>query len=66
MNKKYRATIPFIPSMGSVSPLVCNHSFHESREENLLWELNKMREHDSLRPLKNIPNGVKWQEISES
>jgi hypothetical protein len=25
MSKKYRATIPFIPSMGSVSPIVCNH-----------------------------------------
>jgi len=59
---KYIATIPFIPSMGSVSPIVCNHSPHESREENLLWDLNKMREHDGLRPMKSIPAGVKWTE----
>lgn len=60
---KYRAIIPFIPSMGSVSPIICNHSAYESKEENLLWELNKMREHDGLRPLKNIPQGVKWEYV---
>lgn len=62
---KYLARIPFIPSMGSVSPIVCNHSAHESREENLLWDLNKMREHDGLRPFRNIPDGVEWEEYGE-
>lgn len=59
----YKAIIPFIPDMGSVSPIVCTHYPSESRTENLLWHLNKMREHDGLRPLKNIPKGVKWEEI---
>jgi hypothetical protein len=60
---KYKAIIPFIPSMGSVSPMVCTDYPSESKEENLLWHLNKMREHDGLRPLKNIPRGVKWETV---
>ncbi len=49
--------------MGSVSPMVCTDYPSESKEENLLWHLNKMREHDGLRPLKNIPRGVKWETV---
>ena len=64
-SRKYRAIVPFIPDMGSVSPTICRDTFHESRKESLLWELNKMREHDGLRPLKRIPAGVKWELVSE-
>lgn len=62
---KYKAIVPFIPSMGSVSPINCSHSAHESREESLLWDLNKMREHDGLKPLKNVPVGIKWEYLEE-
>jgi|LakMenE18May11ns_1017448.scaffolds.fasta_scaffold8636737_2 hypothetical protein len=62
---KYRAIIPFIPSMGSVSPITCTDYPSESKEENLLWHLNKMREHDGLSPLKNLPKSVKWEIIEK-
>ena len=62
---KYKAIIPFIPSMGSVTPIICSHSAHESRNEALLWDLNHMRDHDGLRHLKNVPAGVKWEYLGE-
>jgi len=61
--KLYRAVIPFIPSMGAIMPIVCRDKPLESKEQELLWHLNKMREHDGQRPLRGIPKGVKWEEI---
>ena len=62
---KYKAIIPFIPDMGSISPIICSSSPSETKEENLLWDLNNMRDHDNLRPLKNIPKGVEFIEIED-
>jgi len=44
----YIAHIPFIPSMGSISPIYVNENKMETKEENLLWTINNMREHDNL------------------
>ena len=56
---KYTAKIPYIDDMGSVSP-VCGvyDKPSESKEEEVLWYLNRMREHDGLKPLKHLPVGV--------
>ena len=57
---KYKAIIPFIDDMGSISPISVSSSPMETKEENLLWDLNSMRDHDGLRPLEEIPRGVKF------
>jgi len=57
---KYKAIIPFIDDMGSISPINCSSSPMETKEENLLWDLNKMREHDGQEPLTKLPKGVKF------
>lgn len=58
---KYKAIIPFIDDMGSVNPInTDSDSAMESKSEKVLWELNKMREHDGLKPLKRLPNGVEF------
>ena len=62
---RYKAIIPFIDDMGSVSPINCSSSLMETKEENLLWDLNSMRQHDGLKPLKKIPNGVKFIKIED-
>ena len=62
---KYKATIPFIDDMGSVSPINCNDSLHESKEECVLWHLNKMRDHDGLEHLDELPEGTVFEEIGE-
>lgn len=58
---KYTAIIPFIPDMGTVGNI--NNVYDkstETKEEEVLWHLNKMREHDGLKPLKNLPQGVQF------
>lgn len=57
----YTAHIPFIDDMGSISPINgLSDKGMESKQEELLWHLNKMREHDGLRPLRKLPPGVRW------
>jgi hypothetical protein len=53
---RYKAIIPFIDDMGSISPINCSSSPMETKEEDLLWYLNSMRQHDGLKPLEKIPN----------
>lgn len=62
---RYKAIIPFIDDMGSVSPINCSSSPMETKEENLLWDLNSMRYHDNLRPLEKLPKGVKFIELED-
>jgi len=47
---RFRATLPYIDSMGSVSPITCNETSITTKEQDLLWHLNHMREHDGLAP----------------
>lgn len=62
---RYKAIIPFIDDMGSVSPINCSSSPMETKEENLLWDLNSMRYYDNLMPLEKLPNGVKFIELED-
>ena len=64
-SRKYRAIVPFIPDMGSVSPTHCEDTGWETKEESLLWSLNKMRDHDGLPHLTKLPRGVKWERVKQ-
>jgi hypothetical protein len=60
---KYRVTFPFIPSMGSVLPIIASSSSMETKEDNALWDLNNSREHDGLKPLLCLPKGTRFEPI---
>jgi hypothetical protein len=53
MKKKF--IFKFINDMGTVNPIIGVSSSMESCEENALWHINSMREHDGLKPLKKLP-----------
>ena len=62
---KYKAKFPFIPDMGSVSDMIVSDSLGESKEENALWHLNSMRDHDGLANLEELPEGTVFEPIYE-
>jgi len=61
---KYRAIIPFIPDMGSVSPIICSDSHGETKSAAVLWHINSMRDHDGLPHLARLPRGVKFERVA--
>jgi hypothetical protein len=63
MTTKYKVIIPFIPSMGSVDPIIVTPTPMESVTEQALWHLNKMREHDGLPRLTHMPLGTKYERL---
>jgi hypothetical protein len=46
-------------SLGSISPIICEDKPTETAREEFLWHINRMREYDGLRPLKNL-RGVSY------
>jgi len=62
---KYTCIVPFIPSMGSVSPFDVNESAMESKEEYALRVINDMRDHDGLKHLTRLPAGTKFKAKGE-
>ena len=60
---KYKAIIPFIPDMGSVSPIMVSDKPSESKQAEVLWHINSMRDHDGLHHLNRLPKGVKFEPI---
>lgn len=62
---KYKVIPPFIPSMGSINPFIVRDSPYESKETAALWEINKMREHDALKPYENLPKGFRFEKIPD-
>lgn len=65
MSKRYRAIIPFIDDMGSVEPICVSDKPSESKREEALWHINRMREHDGLRPLEELPKGVRFERLED-
>jgi len=66
---KYSAIVPFIPSMGSIDPITVSDKYGETKEQEVLWHLNKMREHDGQKPftIERVRGlEIKYQEIHES
>lgn len=59
----YRVIVPFKGDMGSVDPFIASSSPMETREENALWTINRMRDHDGLRHLSRMPKGTKYERI---
>ena len=51
--------------MGSISLIIVENTFIESKEERVLWELNKMREHDCRKPYTKLPKGIKFERIKD-
>jgi len=62
---KYICKVPFIPSMGSISPFTVNDSFGESKQEQALWQINSMRDHDGLRHLTKLPTGTTFTKTED-
>lgn len=58
---KYTAHFPFIPSMGTVSPISgLSDKPSETKEEEALWHLNSARAHDGQGKLRHLPRGTKF------
>jgi len=63
MKPEYLVIFPFVDDMGQIPSVVVRNKPMESKEQEALWHINKMREHDSIVPLKNLPVGTKFKEI---
>lgn len=51
---RYKSNPLFIDDMGSVPSFTVSNKPMETKEEELIWHINKMREHDGLHPLNDI------------
>lgn len=61
--EKFLAVFPFVPDMGSISPMVVKDTYTETKKEQALWYLNSMRDHDGQQRLEALPRGVKFEPI---
>jgi hypothetical protein len=61
----YKAIFPFIDDMGSVSSVIVSDKYLETKEEETLWNLNNIRDHDGLPHLEELPEGVEFRPIKE-
>ncbi len=62
---KYKSNKSFIPDMGSIPSFIVQDKQGETKEEEWLWHINSMRDHDGLRPLKRIPSNIKFKPYSK-
>lgn len=62
---KYKVKVPFQDDMGTINEFIATNSPNESIAENALWQINRMREHDNLEPLKELPAGTTLELIRE-
>ena len=60
---KYKVIVPFQDDMGSITPFHASSSPMESKEQNALWTINNMRDHDGLPHLTRMPAGTKFERI---
>lgn len=56
----YQVKVPFQDDMGTISPFVATDSSVETKEQNALWTLNNMRDHDGLPHLDEVPDGTQF------
>lgn len=61
---KYKAIIPFIHDMGSISPIIVTDGYYETKQAEALWQINSMRDHDGLKHLSRLPVGVKFERVT--
>ena len=62
---QYKVIFPFIPDMGTICDLIVTPSQIETSREQALWHLNNTRAHDGLKPLRRLPNGVKFERVKK-
>jgi len=62
---QYKAIFPTLAYMSAISFIVKDGRY-ESKEENALWHYNSARAHDGLRPLTELPDGVKFEPIESN
>lgn len=63
MGKSYKVSVPFIDDMGSITSFVVRATPMQSKEEDALWTVNNMRDHDGLPHLERLPKGTKFEKI---
>jgi hypothetical protein len=59
MTKVIKAIVPPTKEQGSCC-LLGTSSLLETFKQNVLWQYNKMREHDGFSPVKRMPRGTKY------
>jgi hypothetical protein len=59
MLKVLKAIVPPTKNQGSCS-LLGTSSLMETFKQNILWQYNKMREHDGFPPVKRMPDGTAY------
>jgi hypothetical protein len=57
---KYKAHFPITVQMSPIDYVVSEKPM-ESKEEEALWHYNRSRAHDGLRPLHELPEGVRFE-----
>lgn len=62
---KYRCIVPIQDDMGSIDPFIVRQYPMTSKEEDALWHINNMRDHDGLRRLRRLPAGTKFERVYE-
>jgi len=60
----YKCTVPYIHDMGSITPFGVQSSPMGTKEENALWTINNMRDHDGLKHLEKLPKGTKFERVN--
>jgi hypothetical protein len=65
MSNKFKVSVPCADDMGSIAPFIVRDTPMTSKAADALWHLNKMRERDGLSPLNRMPNGTKYEKISD-
>ena len=64
--RTYRTKPAFIDDMGSIPSLhKLSDKSTETKEEEALWHINSMREHDGLRPLDGLPSNIVFEQELE-
>jgi hypothetical protein len=57
MGKILKAVVPPTKNQGSCS-IIGFCSLYETYKQNILWQYNKMREHDGFPPVRRMPCGT--------
>ncbi len=57
-----------MPITRNVSPVAiyCQAYSMETKEENALWDYNRIREHDGLPPLDTLPEGTTFEAVENN
>ena len=60
--RTYRTKTAFISDMGSIPSLSgLSDKSTETKEEEALWHINSMRDHDGLSPLDELPSNIVFE-----